>query len=490
MSRSRFVGAPLSVQCATAGAVGDRSWVWLPGHLGALTRWVPPSLVDEVVQAAGCVERRVRLLPARVVVYFVLVLGLFGECGYRRVWSAMTAGWPRGMVADPSAAALRQARQRLGVKPLMMLFDRLRGPVGTAATPGVFWRGLRLVAWDGTCLEVADSPQNVACFRRHAARTSRPAGYPQLRLTALVECGTRALIDAVFGSQQYTELPQARCLLASLRPGMLLLADRGYDGFEALRDAAATGADLLWRVQSGRLLPVIRPLPDGTHLTLVTDRRSADRLAKWQQRGRRTAMPALTALTLRVISYQITVTRPDGTSCAGTVRLVTTLLDPKRYPAAELAALYHQRWEIETAFYGLKVTLRGADRVLRSRTPAGVEQELFALLALYQASRRAISEAATSAHLDPDRLSLTIALHTIRLTVINARTSDPANLVAALVHTRNLAPARRRSRTSPRRVKRTLSPYAYNKIKGSVGHKTPVITTITLTSHPTTTEPP
>ncbi|MDX2846045.1 transposase, partial [Streptomyces ipomoeae] len=151
---------------------------------------------------------------------------------------------------------------------------------------------------------------------------------------------------------------------------------------------------------------------------------------------------------------------------------------------------YHQRWEIETAFYGLKVTLRGADRVLRSRTPAGVEQELFALLALYQASRRAISEAATSAHLDPDRLSLTIALHTIRLTVINARTSDPANLVAALVHTRNLAPARRRSRTSPRRVKRTLSPYAYNKIKGSVGHKTPVITTITLTSHPTTTEPP
>ncbi|MCG0284837.1 transposase [Streptomyces sp. PSAA01] len=177
----------------------------------------------------------------------------------------------------------------------MMLFDRLRGPVGTAATPGVFWRGLRPVAWDGTCLEVPDSPRNVAHFRRHAARTSRPAGYPQLRLTALVECGTRALIDAVFGSQSYTELPQARCLLAALRPGMLLLADRGYDGFEALRDAAATGADLLWRVQARRLLPVIRPLPDGTHLILVTDRRSADRLAKWQQRGRRTAMPALTA---------------------------------------------------------------------------------------------------------------------------------------------------------------------------------------------------
>ncbi|MFJ2307643.1 transposase domain-containing protein [Streptomyces sp. NPDC087787] len=143
MSRSRLVGAPLSVRCATARVVRDRSWVWLPGHLGALTRWVPVSLVDEVVQAADCGQRRVRLLPARVVVYFVLALGLFGDCGYRRVWAAMTARWPTGMVADPSAAALRQARRRLGVKPLMLLFDRLRGPVGTAATPGVFWRGLR-----------------------------------------------------------------------------------------------------------------------------------------------------------------------------------------------------------------------------------------------------------------------------------------------------------------------------------------------------------
>ncbi|MDX3697636.1 transposase domain-containing protein [Streptomyces europaeiscabiei] len=198
-----------------------------------LTRWVPPSLVDEVVRAAGRGERRVRLLPARGVVYFVLAMVLF----------------------------------------------------------------------------VADSEANVARFRRHAARTTRPAGYPQVRLTALVECGTRALIDAVSGPQQYTEWPQARALLPSLQPGMLLLADRGDDGFEALRDAAATGADVLWRVQAGRLLPVIRPLPDGTHLTLVTDRRSGDRLTRWMRHGRRGPMPAhLTALTLRVISYRVTQT--------------------------------------------------------------------------------------------------------------------------------------------------------------------------------------
>ncbi|UXY29922.1 transposase [Streptomyces sp. HUAS TT20] len=169
---------------------------------------------------------------------------------------------------------------------------------------------------------------------------------------------------------------------------------------------------------------------------------------------------------------------------------MTTLLDPARYPAAELAALYHQRWEIETAYYGLKVTLRGANRVLRSRTVDGVEQELYALLVLYQASRRAITEAATTARLDPDRLSLSIALHTVRLTVINASTSDPAALAAILVPARNLAPARRRSRTSPRCVKRTLSPYAYNKTKGSVGHKTTVTTAITLTSRSSMIEPP
>ncbi|MGW0093866.1 transposase [Streptomyces sp. NPDC003328] len=263
---------------------------------------------------------------------------------------------------------------------------------------------------------------------------------------------------------------------------MLLLADRGYDGYEALRDAATTGADVLWRVQSRRLLPVIRALPDGTHLTWVTDRRSGDRLTRWMRHGRQGPTPTnLTALTLCVISYQVTQAGADGTCRTSTVRLVTTLLDPTLYPADELAALYHQRWEIETAYYGLKVTLRGADRVLRSRTVDGVEQELYALLAPYQAMRRAITDTATTARIDPDRLSLTIALHPVRLTVINAGTS-PAVLAAVLLQARNLAPVRRRSLSNPRCIKCTLSPYAYNKTKGSVGHKTAVTTTITLTS--------
>lgn len=422
-----------------------------------------------------------RLLPARVVVYFVLAMTLFGDCGYRGVWAALTAGLPGPWVPDPSSAALRQARRRLGVQPLALLFDRLRGPLGAPETSGVFWRGLRLVAWDGTCLEVADSPANVSHFTRHSARTTRPAGYPQVRLTALVECGTRAVIDAVFGPLRHKELPQAHDLLPALQPGMLLLADRGYDGFEAIRNAAATGVDLLWRVTAGRLLPVITPLPDGTHLTLICDRRSGDRLAQWHHRGRITPQPAnLTAVTMRVISYQVTVTAPDGTCRTSTVRLVTTLLDPDKHPACELARLYHQRWEIETAYYGLKVTLRGADRVLRSHAVDGVTQELYAMLAVFQITRMAITHAATATGIDPDRLSFTIALRTARHTVINADAADWTRLTGILTHTRNLAAGQRRCRTSPRCVKRTLSPYAYNKTKGSVGRKTTVTTNVTL----------
>ncbi|MGI5401376.1 hypothetical protein ACQEVG_18395 [Streptomyces sp. CA-135486] len=184
---------------------------------------------------------------------------------------------------------------------------------------------------------------------------------------------------------------------------------------------------------------------------------------------------------MRVISYQITVTAADGTTRTSTVRLVTTLLDPHTHPACELAALYHQRWEIETAYFGLKVTLRGPDRVLRSHTVEGVEQELYALLAVFQITRMAITHAATATGIDPDRLSFTIALRTARHSVITAdATGPPARLAAILTHTRNLAPARRRSRTSPRCVKRTLSPYAYNKTAGSVGHKAHVTTNVTL----------
>lgn len=471
----------MSAQCATAGVVADRSRVWEPGHLGVLTRWVPPSLVDDVIRAAGRKERRVRLLPARVAVYFVLAMALFTDCGYRGVWAALTAGLPGPPVPDPSTAALRQARRRLGTAPLALLFDRLRGPLGTTDTMGVFWRGLRLVAWDGTCLEVADSPANLAHFTRHGVRTTRPAGYPQVRLTALVECGTRALIDAVFGPLRHKELPQAHDLLPALEPGMLLLADRGYDGFQAIRGAADTGADLLWRVTAGRLLPVIHLLPDGTHLTLICDRRSGDRLAQWHHRGRITEQPSnLTAITMRVISYQITVTAGDGTTRTSTVRLVTTLLDPDKHPAAELAALYHQRWEIETAYYGLKATLRGPDRVLRSHTVDGVTQELYAMLAVFQITRMAITHAATATGIDPDRLSFTIALRTARHTVINANAVGWGRLTDILTHVRNLAAPKRRCRTSPRCVKRTLSPYAYNKTKGSVGQKTKIATRVTL----------
>ncbi|MCX4757204.1 IS4 family transposase [Kitasatospora purpeofusca] len=463
----------------------SRLGVFGPGHLGELTGWVPGALVDEVLAATGRVEKRVRLLPARVVVYFVLAMVLFMDCGYGGVWASLVAGLPRSGLSDPSSAALRHARRRLGAAPLAMLFDRLRGPVASAGTVGAFWRGLRVVAWDGTSLEVAGSAANVARFGLHGSGCSRPASYPQVRLTALVECGTRALIAVVFGPRDQQERVQAHALLSALERGMLLLADRGYDGFELIRDAAATGADLLWRMHTRRNLPVLHALADGSHLSVITDTRSMARLTAWLNRASRTVPPQVTGVAVRVISFSVTVTTASGERSTTDVRLITTLLDPDRYPATELAALYHERWEAETAYFGLKVTLRGADRVLRSHWDDGVDQEIYALLIVFQITRMAMTQAATAAGIDPDRLSFTIALRTARLRVITAAGALGAPVpqvpfADVLVLARNLGPRRRRSRISPRCVKRTLSPYAYNKVAGSVGGKKPVEITIAI----------
>jgi hypothetical protein len=187
----------------------------------------------------------VRKLPSRVVVYFVPAMTLFPGCGYGGVWASMTAGL-RSRTTEPSAAALRAARRRVGVQPLAALFTRLRGPVATTTTAGAFWQGMRLVAWDATTVETADTAANVAVFKRHRSGHG-PAGYPQVHLSALVECGTRALVDAVFGPRTGSEAGQARRLLPSLTQGMLLLADRGYDSYALMREVADTGAHLLFR---------------------------------------------------------------------------------------------------------------------------------------------------------------------------------------------------------------------------------------------------
>jgi hypothetical protein len=410
--------------------------VFAPGHLGELTRLVPFEMVDDVLATTRRTEVRVRLLPARVVMYLLLAGCLFAELGYQQVWSKLTSGLSGLPIVAPSGSALRQARQRLGAAPVQALFDLLRGPAVTSAAQ-VRWRGLLLTVIDGTFLTVADSAANSGRYVKQRCNNGG-SGYPQLRLSALLSCGTRSVLDAVFDPVSVGELDQARHLARSLRPGMLLLADRNYAGADLVATLAATGAHLLIRCKTGRKLPTLRRHRDGSFSSVIG------------------------GLPIRVIDAQISITTTAGTHTGG-YRLITTLLNPVTHPAAELIQLYHQRWEIETAYLELKSSILSG-RVLRARTPDGVRQEVYALLAVYQVLRTAMVDATDSQPgLDPDRASFTTALNTARDQVVHAAgiiadtIIDLVGVIGAdvLAH---LLPERR-LRTKTRMIKRSNSKY-------------------------------
>jgi hypothetical protein len=408
-----------------------------PGHVGELTQLVPFEMVDEALAETGSVQRRVRDLPSRVVVYLLLAGCLFPELGYPGVWRKLTAGLAGIPAAAPTAGALAQARRRIGPEPLRFLFELLRGPAAALHGGSAHWRGLLVCAIDGTTLTVPDSPAILTRFTKQAG-SHGGAGYPQVRLLALVACGTRTLIDAVFGPTTSGETTYAPDLLRSLRQGMIVLADRNFAAQGLLAGIAATGADVLVRLKNGRKLPVLARYPDGSYLS------------------------ALGALRVRVVDCEMTITTAAGRH-TGMYRLATTLLDHHRYPAAELAALYHQRWEIETAYLELKSTML-CGRVLRARTPPGVLQEIYALLVTYQVMRIAMADAAsTRTGTDPDRASFTIAWQTARDQLIHAAgiiagtAIDLAGVIGRHVLATLLPP--RRLRVSPRIVKRAISKY-------------------------------
>jgi len=291
-----------------------------PGHLGELTQIVPFEMVDEVLASTRRVQARVRDLPSRVVVYLLLAAGLFAELGYRQVWARLVAGLDGLVVATPTSSALAQARRRVGVEPLRALFGLVAGPAAGAPR----WRGLLVCAIDGTTMFTPNSDENATAYGRQAAGPNGDSGYPMLRLLAVVACGTRAVIDAVFGSLSIGETSYAPRLLGCLKPGMLLLADRNFAAKHLIEQVAATGADLLIRCKDNRRLPAIDCCGDGSWLARVG------------------------AVTVRVIDAQIVVRCAGGPGRVGRYRLITTLTDHRRYPAADLVALYHQRWEIET----------------------------------------------------------------------------------------------------------------------------------------------
>ena len=409
--------------------------VFGPGHLGELTWQVPFELVDAVLAETGARERRLRDLPSRVGVYFVLALGSFPLLGYQMVWQNLTAALGGQGLPCPSPKALRDLRRRIGIAPVKALFEVLAGAVAQPSTPGVRFGRFRTVAFDGcTSIKVADTEANRGWLGKMKAARG-VTGYPAVELMTLVETGTRALIGAVFGPPATGETDYARQLLHLLTKDMLVLTDRGFDAAGFLEAVAATKARFLARSTSTRKLPVLARLADGTFLSRIG------------------------ALTVRVIEAEVIVACADGTRYCGRYRLATTLLNPRRYPAPALIRLYHERWEHEVTYLALRHTLLNG-RVLRSKDPAGLEQEIWALLVTYQALRRAMVTAAESVPgTDPDRASFTIALQAAIDTVTTADGVIPSagghGRISRAVLDGLLAP--RRPRVSVRKVKSPLS---------------------------------
>jgi Insertion element 4 transposase N-terminal/Transposase DDE domain len=434
--RTQSATATVTIKHAVTVAAG----VFAPGHLGELTQYLPFELVDDVLEQTRTVQRRLRDLPSRAGVYFVLALGLYPRLGYARVWTKLTAGLAGMTVPRPSEKALRDLRRRLGPAPLRALFEVVAGPLAQPRTPGVRFGGLRTVAFDGlNSLKVPDTSRNRSWMGRIRYRQGF-AGYPTLRLMALAETGTRALLGAAIGSAaSRDEAHLARRLLPLLRPGMLVLLDRAFDASAFLRDVAATGAMLLARATSTRNPPVLEHLPDGSYLS------------------------HLDGLQVRIIEAHLAVTGSDGSRVRDSYRLITTLTDYRRYPAAALVRLYHERWEIETAYLALRHTLLNG-HVLRSGDRPGLEQETWALLTLYQLLRMAMVTAVeTRPGTDPDRASFTTAIETARdqLTAAAGVCPDgPADLPGAIGRAvlDTLLPARR-PRYSARNVKCNTSRY-------------------------------
>jgi hypothetical protein len=436
--------------------------VYAPGHIGELTQYLPFELVDDVLSETKTVQRRLRDLPSRVGVYFVLALVLFPRLGYARVWQKLTAGLIGLDLPSPSEKALRDLRRRLGPAPFKALFEIVAGPLGQPHTPGVCYRGMRTVAFDGcNSLRVPDTDRNRTWLGRIRYRMGF-AGYPTLRMMTLIETGTRAMIGAVLGSAtDRDEATLARRLLPLLHPSMLVLLDRAFDATAFLQELNGTGANFLLRSKSTRRPPVLTHLPDGSYLS------------------------NLDGLTVRIIDAELTVTGADDSRVSDRYRLITTLLDHNHHPATELIRLYHERWEIEIAYLALRHTILDG-HVLRSQDRPGLEQEVWALLTLYQLLRMAMVTAVESRpDTNPDRASFTTALQVARDQLVAASAILPdehidlLGVIGQAVLATLLPP--RRPRWSTRRVKNATSRYLNRDDRRP--HLPTTITSIAVTLH-------
>jgi hypothetical protein len=369
--------------------------------LGVITKTFPLERVRSVLAATGKASQRQRDLPAHVIVYYAIALALYMHSSYREVLRCLLEGlqWlidPALVLKVAGNSGISQARTRLGWEPLRQLHDEVVKPIARPATQGAWYRQWRLVSVDGSTMDVADEQANDEAFGRPGASRGSSA-YPQFPFVSLVENGTHVLFGTRMGPYATGENTLAKEVLGALDSTMLCLADRGFFGFEMWRQALATKAQLLWRIKKNAVLPCDKRLTDGSYLSRIYP----------SEKDRR---QQTNAIAVRVIEYRL-----EGVADAEPIyRLLTSVLDAQQAPAQELAALYHERWEIETALDELKTHLRGARIVLRSKTPDLVRQEFYGLLMAHFAVRALMHEAALKANVDTDRLSFVHAVRVVR----------------------------------------------------------------------------
>ena len=385
----------------------------LTDHLsiGVLTRTFGRDLIDSILVASDKVQQRIRLLPSRVMIYYILALSLYPQDSYEEVMRHLSEGlrWADQFSSSwsvPSKVAIFKARLRLGAEPMKRLYEAVARPLAAPGDTGAFYRGLRLVAIDGTSLSVADTPENLAHFTKPTTPLGQ-AAYAKARIVGLLECGTHAIFAADVGPYSVAEQILAKGVIDKLTPGMLCLGDRGFFGYDLWQRAANTGAQLLWRAKSNYRIETVAELEDGSYLGNVYHHKD---------RGRKSP------LLLRVIEYQIT----EGEDPDLFYRLFCTITDPEVAPAHELAALYSKRWEIESAFDELKTHQSEARRVLRSQSPELVYQEIWGMLALHFGIRELMYDVSASSRGDPVALSFVGSLRTARTSAMTSPGFSPS----------------------------------------------------------------
>jgi hypothetical protein len=354
----------------------------------------PQQDVRWALEVCSRMSVRKRKLPNETMMYLIIALGLMTATGAREVLRRLLdqMGERRRVGGDfATEAAVCKARKRIGPEPLRELFERVARPVALKKTPGAWFANRRLVSLDGSTLDVQDSDANESAFGRAGSR-SRKAAWPSIRFAMLIENGTRVPFAAAMGGYRTAELTLARGILGRLEPGMLCLADRLFTDYATWTRAAATGADLLWRVSKSIVLPKLEVLADGSY-------RSEFR-PPLRGRGK--------AVAVRVIEFTTTIEKH-----AEPYRVVTTLLDPEEASAIELARLYARRWTFETALGEIKTHQRGRGVILRSRLPELVQQDFYALLLAYYGVRCLMHEAALRDHIEPTSISFLHALNVI-----------------------------------------------------------------------------